>query len=154
VCPQSPVVGSELGDELLEGLCFPGIADLRGALPFCWQVGWALGCYSSPLPGRCSHRFRRDDSGNAWPCSHDILGWLFCRRSWRSGLRSTCPTRCNRSNGQVWQVVPLHEVGYVGGDWQSRRPQREFVSGCCYCYFLGEGWLVTSADLDFVGIPP
>ena len=130
MCPHSPVMDSELGDGLLEGLCSPGIADLRGALPFCWQVGRALEYYSSRLPVRCSHRFRRDDSGNDGLCNHDIRGSLFCMRSWCSGLRSTCPTRCNRSNGQVWQVVPMHEVGYVGGDCQSSHPQREFVSGC------------------------
>ena len=154
VCPPSPVMDSELGDVVLKGLWSPGIADHGGALPFCWQVGRALEYYSSRLPVRCSPRFRRDDSGNAGPCNRGIHGSLFCMRSWRSGRRSTCPTRCNRSNGQVWQVVPMHEVDYVGGDWQSRRPQREYESGYCYCYFLGEGWLVPPPEWSFVLVPP
>ena len=117
VCPRSPVMDSELGDGWLEGSWSPEIADFLGAWPFDWLVGWAAECCSGLLPCRCSHRVRMDNSGNAVPGNLDILGSLVCRRSLRSGRRSMCPTRCSRSNGWVWQEVPMHDVDFVGRDW-------------------------------------
>ena len=153
LCPSPPVVDSESGDVLVEGLWSPVIADRWGALPFRWQLGRALDV-SSRLRVRRSPRLRSDGSDNSGLCNRCIHGPPSCMSSWRCVRRSTCPTRCNRSNGQVWQGAPSVFVDCGGGGLRWRRPRREYESSCCYCYFLGEGWLAPQPDLDYVVIPP